>query len=285
MWYCSFHSYIYKCLQCNWSKDGLGYLLLQIYCKCALDNAPICCSDGWHLVYASSRFTNPAESRYSPTEGEALAVSWSLQHARLFTLGCNNLIVSTDHKPLLGIFNDRALGDITNPRIQSLKEKTLRYHSPFNTVPESGTVGQTYSHAILLPQLKQQSSCIRESVSIQDSEITDQRESMCSVNICALSTLNGTDPKNNVITMEDINHACKSDTTYFLLVTTIQNDFPIIRQKTVTALREFWEVRNRLSATNNIALLDRRLVIPSSLRKKGVTGMSARANQSIYWRE
>ena len=93
--------------------------------------------------------------------------------------------------------------------------------------------------------------------------------------------------------MEDINHACKSDTTYCLLITTIQNGFPITRQKPVQALREFWEVRNCLSTTNNIALLDRRLVIPSSLREKvlqtlhaahqGVTGMSARANQSIYW--
>ena len=283
------------CLQCDWSKDGLGYLLLQKYCKCALDNAPICCPDGWHLVYASFRFTNPAESRYSPTEGEALAVSWSLQHARLFTLGYNNLIVSTDHKPLLGIFNDRALGDITNPRIQSLKEKTLRYQFSIQHCPGKWHRGpDALSRKPVATTEAAIISCIRESASIQDSENTDQRESMmCSVNICALSTLNGTDPKNNLITMEDINHACKSDTTYSLLVTTIQNGFPITRQKTVPALREFWEVRNRLSATNNIALLDRRPVIPSSLRKnvlhtlhaahQGVTGMSARANQSIYW--
>ena len=32
-----------------------------------------------------------------PTEGEALAVAWSLQHSRLFTLGCPTLVAATDH--------------------------------------------------------------------------------------------------------------------------------------------------------------------------------------------
>lgn len=55
------------CLQSDWSKDGIGYLLLQKYCNCDTITAPICCPDGWHLVYAGSRFTSEAESRYSPT--------------------------------------------------------------------------------------------------------------------------------------------------------------------------------------------------------------------------
>jgi len=50
------------CLQPDWSKTGLGYLLLQKHCTCSLDNAPICCPDGWKLVFAGSRFTQGAES-------------------------------------------------------------------------------------------------------------------------------------------------------------------------------------------------------------------------------
>ena len=78
-------------------------------------------------MFAGSRFTKDAESRYSATEGEALAVSWSLNHARMFTLGCTNLLVTTDHKPLLGILQDRNLASITNRRIQRFKEKTLQF--------------------------------------------------------------------------------------------------------------------------------------------------------------
>ena len=100
------------CIQPDWNKDGVGYLLLQKHFQCATVS-PVCCESGWKLIYAGSRFTNQAESNYSPTEGEALAVAWSLEHSRLFTLGCPTLVVATDHKPLSGIFNDRALDKIS----------------------------------------------------------------------------------------------------------------------------------------------------------------------------
>ena len=53
------------CLQTDWSKAGVGYLLLQKYCKCPDENTPVCCTNGWKLVFAGSRFTTPTESRYS----------------------------------------------------------------------------------------------------------------------------------------------------------------------------------------------------------------------------
>ena len=111
------------CLQTDWSKIGIGYLLL--FCSCSNDHAPVCCSDGWILVFAGSRFLRPTESRYSQTEGETLAVAWSLENARRFVLGCQNLINAMDHKPLLGIFDSREISNIPNPRISSLKEKPL----------------------------------------------------------------------------------------------------------------------------------------------------------------
>ena len=70
-----------------------------------------------------SRFTSGAESRYAPIEGEALAVVDALKKARHFVLGCSDLIVAVDHKPLLKIFGDRSLEDIPNPRLLNLKEK------------------------------------------------------------------------------------------------------------------------------------------------------------------
>ena len=63
---------------------------------------------------AGGRFTIPAESRYSPTEGEALAVAVGLEGSKYYTLGCRSLVVATDHKPLLSILNDRALDTVVN---------------------------------------------------------------------------------------------------------------------------------------------------------------------------
>ena len=128
------------CIQPDWSKDGVGYLLLQKHCRCAIVS-PVCCENGWKLIHAGSRFTNPAESNYAPTEGEALAVAWSLEHSRLFTLGFPNLVVATDHKPLLGILNDRALDRICNPRVQRLKEKTLPWRFSIIHCPGKWTKG------------------------------------------------------------------------------------------------------------------------------------------------
>jgi len=115
------------CLQPDWSKIGLGYLLLQKHCTCSLDNVPIRCPErvARKLVFAGSRFTQDAESKYSPTEGEVLALSWSINHAKSYVLGCSDLLVVTDHKPLLGIFNDRELNTISNPRPQILQHQLI----------------------------------------------------------------------------------------------------------------------------------------------------------------
>ena len=115
------------CLATDWSKKGIGFWLLQKDCTCEVIT-PVCCSTGWKIVFAGSRFTHPAESRYAPIEGEALARTH-------FVLGCDNLVVATDHKPLLGVLNNRHLGDIKNERLLSLKEKTLPYRFSIIHIP------------------------------------------------------------------------------------------------------------------------------------------------------
>ena len=51
----------HTCLQTDWSRDRIGYLLLQKHCNCNMDKAPVCCKDGWQLVFAGSRFTQNRE--------------------------------------------------------------------------------------------------------------------------------------------------------------------------------------------------------------------------------
>ena len=95
-------------LATDWSKDGIGFWLLQKHCNCE-KLAAFCCRDGWQITLVGSRFTNAAESRYAPIEGEVLAVADALDKARFFVLGCTNLNVAVDHKPLLKILGDRSL--------------------------------------------------------------------------------------------------------------------------------------------------------------------------------
>jgi hypothetical protein len=117
------------CLATDWSKEGLGFSLMQKHCKCPGVADPNCGEGHWKLVFAGSKTTNDAQKRYAPTEGECLAAAFGLRRCRMYTLGCPDLILATNHNPLTGILNDRRLDSIDNPRILNIKEKTLRSNS------------------------------------------------------------------------------------------------------------------------------------------------------------
>ena len=100
-----------------------------------LENHFLCCTEGWKVALVESRFTHPAESRYAPVEGEALAVADALDKGRHSVLGCTDLVVTVDHKPLIGLFTNRSLDNIPNNRPRNLKESTLRYRFTMQHVP------------------------------------------------------------------------------------------------------------------------------------------------------
>ena len=112
--------------------SGFKVIPFQKHCQCPSQEI-FCCQDGWKVTLVGSRFTHAAESRYAPIEGEALAVADALDKARHFVLGCSNLVVAVDHKPLCKLFGDRSLEP--NTRLRNLKEKTLRYRFSMVHIP------------------------------------------------------------------------------------------------------------------------------------------------------
>ena len=52
-----------------------------------------------------------------------MAVQWSLEKSKYWTLGCKSLHVFVDHKPLLGLLGKKRLEDIDNVRLGRLAEK------------------------------------------------------------------------------------------------------------------------------------------------------------------
>jgi len=122
------------CLRPNWSRRGIGYFLLQQHCSCP-SGIPDCCPGGWRITLAGSRFLSSAEQRYAAIEGEALAVAWGLEQTRYFTQGCDNLVIVTNHKPLVKIFGDHTLDKITNSRLFRLKQGTLPWRFDIKHLP------------------------------------------------------------------------------------------------------------------------------------------------------
>eukprot|EP00111_Clytia_hemisphaerica_P009881 TCONS_00028944-protein len=71
------------CLRPDWSKTGIGFFLSQKHRICAQPD-PACCSNGWKIILAGSRFLQPEETRHALVEGEALAIAYSIEQTRYF---------------------------------------------------------------------------------------------------------------------------------------------------------------------------------------------------------
>ena len=112
------------CLATDFSKDGIGFWLLQKHCMCS-SAKPFCSRTGWKVTLIGNCFTSPAESRYAPIGEEALAVVDALNKACHYVLGCPTLIIAVDHKPL-EVFSHRNLDAIP---------KTLKYRFQITHIP------------------------------------------------------------------------------------------------------------------------------------------------------
>ena len=38
----------------DWSKTGIGFVVIQQYCNCNSNGTPSCCRDGWKLAFCNS---------------------------------------------------------------------------------------------------------------------------------------------------------------------------------------------------------------------------------------
>ena len=268
------------CLSTDWSVDGIGFLMKQKYCKC-LSKTPTCCQNGWKLCLVGSRFTTPTESRYAPIEGEALAVAYALHQTRYYTLGCTDLIVATDHKPLTRILNDKSLTEIDNRRLLNLKEKTLAHR--FTIIHVSGSKNKGPDAASRYP------AKLIESTQPPD-ELPDPLAEDAATAMAASDTLYAI---SNVVTWNMVREATASDPTLTLLMEHLLDGFSKQAHDLPPELRPFQRYASSLCCVDGVILMGHRIVIPEALKPsilnalhaahQGVGAMCARAGDSIFW--
>ena len=293
------------CLATDWSKAGIGFWLIQKHCNCK-QTKPFCCADGWKTTLVGSRFTHPAESRYAPIEGEALAVADALEKTRFFILGCQDLILAVDHKPLLKVLGDRSLNDIPNNRLRNLKEKTLRYrfkivhvpgakHKAADTLSRNPT-GTTSPQILPLPDddASIQPTCSPDLAFLslircnEPVEILSKDDDIVSNGIAALDSLYP-----QAITWDKVKLATSSDTNMQDLIHAIEFGFPKDRNELKNGIQEFHRFRDDLSTIDGVVMYKQRIIIPPSLRNhilatlhsahQGRSSMLSRAEGTIFW--
>ena len=268
------------CISTDLSVDWVGFLLKPKYCHCLSKN-PSCCQDGWKLCLVGSRFTTPAESRYAPIEGEALAVAYALHQTHYCTLGCSDLIVATDHKPLIRIMNDKSLTEIHNRRLLNLKEKTLLHRFTIIHVPGSKNKGPDAA--------SRYPAKFQEGIKPNEDPTEQLADDMATV-VAASDMLYVI---SNVVTWNMVREATASDATLSLLMEHLQGGFPNQGRDLPLELRPFQRYADSLCCVDGVILMSNRIVIPKSLQPsilrtlhsahQGVGAMCTRAADSVFW--
>ena len=216
-----------------------------------------------------------AEQRYAPVEGEALAVAWSLEHTRYFTLGCDDLVVVTDHKPLIKLLGDRTLDEIRNTRLFRLKQRTLPWYFQISHLPG---VSNDAADAI--------SRYPSPSGSINLLEANDLVES------AIMATIQSGASSDFSISWKTIAHETMTDPVMKPLLNCVRTGFLEFHNED-PSIKPFWKYRDALYELDGVILYDDRAVIPPSLRgsilstlhaaHQGVSAMKSRASSIVFW--
>ena len=288
-------------LATDWSKNCMGWWLVQKHCSCPDPPVLGCCKTGWQTVFCGSKFNSQSESRYAPIEGEAAAVLLGLEKCSHFILGLPNLLLAIDHKPLVAIFGSTGLENIPNPRLFRLKHKSLRYrftpcHVPGkkNVVPDTMSrrndatqspsldtpISSEYSSEMGPPDWVSSPKGASCSAMLSNStEVCDTEEFLTGVAMSKLQSFNS--PPENVIanviapslqavTWEMLQTACESCPDYRLLHDFILQGLPEDSKDWDQKLLPYYRHRHLLTTLGPVILVNERPLVPKSLRTRVV---------------
>ena len=275
-------------LQTDYSTSGIGYYLSQKHCDCDVID-PDCCSSGWRITLAGSRFLKSSETRYAAIEGECLGVQWALEQTRYFTLGCDPLIVVVDHKPLVGFLNDKTLDDVANARLFKLKEKMMRWK--FTVVYKPGKVNFFADFASRNPASSQDPELsVPEAGGLCDVAEEDVQDRAL---IATIATVFKKQLPIKAVTWDLVKSVTKNDEVVQQVIAMVFRGFPEYKFQMSAALQDYWVKRSDLYVVDGVLMCGRSVVIPKDLRPailevlgsahQGVVAMKTRARDAVYW--
>ena len=209
-------------------------------------------------------------------------------------MGCSDLIIATDHKPLVKILGDRNMDNIKNPRLFSIKERTLQFDYQIKHVPGAGHHAPDAFSRRRRPNHTSSITCLHAPVSEEEYDISSIACAFAEVHsYSAVNALNDIDSAAKAVTITRIKDAANHDQTYCELLQLCQSGFPRDSSQLTNTLRPFWKIHNDLYILDNLLMYGNRLVIPASLRKEvleclhaahqGVAGMKAHAATCVCW--
>ena len=222
---------------------------------------------------AGSRFLQDSEKRNALIEGEALSVAWGLEQTRYFTLGCDNLLVITDHKPLTKLLGDRMLDEIRNTHLFRIKQRTLPWYFRITHVP--GRLNPASDATSCHPSSSNSNDYLEESDLIESSLMASIQQSSSS---------------DFSLSWEQLCKATQLEMN--LLLQCVRSGF-LQDYANDPFIKLYWQYREALYEIDGVIIYNDRVVIPPSMRQhvlqvlhsshQGVSSMEARAREIIFW--
>ncbi|KAB0796868.1 hypothetical protein PPYR_10929 [Photinus pyralis] len=242
-------------IQTDASNHGIGCALLQ-------NKRP---------VAFASRSLNNSEKNYSVLEKELLAIVFALNRFHQLVYG-HNVLIETDHKPLISIFS-KCIHKSTN-RIQRLKLKVLKYQFTVKYLPGA--------QMVLADHLSR--SFITENVN-DDPDMSDIVHSL------TLSEFLSIPDKNLMKIAEET----KRDLTLTQVIENINQNWSKFNKKiSSNSLLRFYKIREELYVNDDILMCDQKIVVPISLQNYllslahgkahlGIVKCKQRLRKTYYW--
>ena len=181
-------------------------------------------------------------------------------------------MVATDHKPLVKIFGDRTLDEISNTRLFRLKQRTLPWRFHIDHLPGKTNLAADAASRYPNPESSlAQMSAADQSEHLMIAAISSEAESITTVS------------------WELLAEETRKDKTLSVLMMAIQEGFSGIYDE----IGDFVRYRDSLYISEDVILYQDRVVVPSSLRDtilqglhaahQGVSAMQSRAQSIVFW--
>ncbi|UYV62382.1 K02A2.6-like, partial [Cordylochernes scorpioides] len=249
-------------IQCDASKHGLGATLLQ-------ESQPI--------IFAS-RSLSKTEQNYAQIEKECLAIVFACERFHQYILGKCQVIVQTDHKPLLSIFKKSILK--APQRLQRMLLRLQRYNLELEHVQGSQMhLADIFSRACIKDVRNENLKYDVYPIDIIYKEIATVNV-METLSVCSDTVLR-------------IREETLSDPILCEVKKLILNGWPPNKNQTSMLTREYWNFREELTVQDGIILKNDRIVIPNKLRAEmimkthqghiGINSSMRRARDNIFW--
>ena len=222
-------------------------------------------------VFYASRSLTPTEQQYAQVEKEALGVAWACEKFREYITGIKDLVIETDHRPLLTLLKTKNLDELS-PRLLRFRMRVMRYSFQIEYKKGKDLItADALSRAPVRPAEK------------EDKQLEEEADSMVDH---ILSSVPATPSR-----LEQIRQELSKDPVCSQIQRFVHEGWP--EHCPSEKIQPYWSVRHFLSMEQDLLLYGTRLVIPEKMRSdilekihtghQGIVKCRARARESVWW--